>query len=52
MLLFGVTIFVTEPLYRFLELPNVPLVFSNYLSKANGSIFNIIPWSITCEEYL
>ncbi|MDH7912652.1 heparan-alpha-glucosaminide N-acetyltransferase domain-containing protein [Winogradskyella sp. SYSU M77433] len=44
MLLFGVAIFITEPLYRFLELPNVPLVFSNYLSKANGSIFNIIPW--------
>ncbi len=44
MLLFGLTIFITEPLYRYLELPNVPIVFANYFSKANGSIFNIIPW--------
>jgi len=40
----GIGIFLCEPLYRNLTLPNVPLVFSNYLSKANGSIFNIIPW--------
>ena len=44
MLLFGLTIFITEPLYRYLELPNVTIVFANYFSKANGSIFNIIPW--------
>lgn len=40
----GCVIFLCEPLYRNLTLPNVPLVFSNYLSKANGSVFNIIPW--------
>ncbi len=40
----GIVIFLCEPLYRDLALPNVPLVFSNYLSKANGSVFNIIPW--------
>ena len=40
----GMVIFLCEPLYRDLTLPNVPLVFSNYLSKANGSIFNILPW--------
>lgn len=44
MLLFGLTIFLTEPLYRFLELPKFPVAVSNYLSKANGSIFTIIPW--------
>ncbi|MBF8151073.1 DUF1624 domain-containing protein [Winogradskyella sp. F6397] len=44
MFLLGITIFTTEPLYRYLELPEVPVVFSNYLSKANGSIFTIIPW--------
>ncbi|MEO1032686.1 MAG: heparan-alpha-glucosaminide N-acetyltransferase domain-containing protein [Bacteroidota bacterium] len=44
MLIFGITIFTAEPSYRSLELNNVPLVFSNYLSKANGSIFTIIPW--------
>lgn len=40
----GMVIFLCEPLYRNLALPNVPLAISNYLSKANGSIFNIIPW--------
>ena len=44
MLLLGLAIFMTEPLYRYLELPEIPVVFSNYLSKANGSIFTIIPW--------
>lgn len=44
MLVFGLVIFLTEPLYRFLELPNVPVAISNYVSKANGSVFNIIPW--------
>lgn len=44
MLLFGVIIFTTAPLYRFIELDNVPLLFANYLSKTNGSIFTIIPW--------
>lgn len=44
MLLIGIIIFLTEPLYRYLELPSVPKVFSNYLSKANGSVFTIIPW--------
>ncbi|MGJ8550045.1 heparan-alpha-glucosaminide N-acetyltransferase domain-containing protein [Winogradskyella wichelsiae] len=44
MLILGLVIFILEPLYRHLELPQIPLVISNYLSKANGSIFNIIPW--------
>lgn len=44
MLLFGILIFTTAPLYRFLELNEVPLLFANYLTKANGSIFTIIPW--------
>ena len=44
MLLFGLIIFLTEPFYRFLELPDLPVALSNYLSKTNGSIFNMIPW--------
>jgi hypothetical protein len=44
MLIIGLTIFICEPLYRYLILPDVPLIFSNYLTKANGSIFTIIPW--------
>jgi uncharacterized membrane protein len=44
MLLLGLTIFMTEPLYRFLELSDVPELFSNYLTKSNGSVFTILPW--------
>ena len=44
MLLLGLLIFITEPLYRFLELSNIPELFSNYLTKDNGSIFTILPW--------
>lgn len=44
MLILGFVIFMTEPLYRYLELPEVPVVFSNYLTKENGSVFTIIPW--------
>ncbi len=44
MLLLGIVIFVTAPLYRFLELKDIPIVFANYLNKANGSIFTILPW--------
>lgn len=44
LLLLGILIFVTEPLYRTLELNNVPLIFSNYLSKSNGSVFTMLPW--------
>ncbi len=44
MLLLGITIFLTEPIYRHLELPEIPKVFSNYVSKSNGSVFTIIPW--------
>jgi len=43
-LIVGFTIFVCEPLYRGLTLDNVPLIFANYVSKANGSVFTIIPW--------
>ncbi|NRD21464.1 DUF1624 domain-containing protein [Winogradskyella eckloniae] len=44
MLVLGISIFIAEPLYRYLELPHTPLIFSNYLTKVNGSIFTIIPW--------
>lgn len=44
MLLVGLVIFLTEPMYRYLELPHVPELFSNYISKTNGSVFTIIPW--------
>lgn len=44
MLVLGGLVFITEPLYRFLELPSLPIAISNYLSKSNGSVFTIIPW--------
>ena len=44
MLVIGLAVFLTEPLYRYLELPNVPSLFSNYLTKEHGSVFNIMPW--------
>ncbi len=37
-------IFICEPYYRDLRLDNVPVFFSNYVSKANGSVFTILPW--------
>jgi hypothetical protein len=44
MLSLGFLIFVTEPLYRTLVLPDLPLAISNYISKTNGSIFTLLPW--------
>ena len=43
-LVLGLVIFVTEPLYRTLTLDTIPIVLSNYVSKANGSVFTMIPW--------
>ncbi|WP_405607343.1 heparan-alpha-glucosaminide N-acetyltransferase domain-containing protein [Polaribacter sp. Asnod1-A03] len=41
----GVAIFLTEPLYRFLNVTSIPIFLNNYISKSNGSIFTILPWS-------
>ncbi|TXD83033.1 DUF1624 domain-containing protein [Subsaximicrobium wynnwilliamsii] len=40
----GILSFLTEPLYRGLDLTFIPKVFANYMTKANGSIFTILPW--------
>ena len=44
MIFTGTIIFLTEPLYRTYTATNIPLFIANYVSKANGSIFTIIPW--------
>ena len=44
MLLTGLLIFITEPLYRYLEFGTIPKVFSNYITKEYGSVFTILPW--------
>ncbi len=43
-LILGTLIFLTEPMYRNLDISSIPLFLSNYISKSNGSIFTIIPW--------
>ena len=43
-LLVGFLIFLCEPLYRNINLENLPIFFNNYISKTNGSVFTIIPW--------
>ena len=40
----GCLSFLTEPLYRGLELDSIPFVIANYMTKANGSVFTILPW--------
>lgn len=40
----GCLCFLTEPLYRNLELQSVPVFVANYITKYNGSIFTILPW--------
>ncbi|WP_052467148.1 heparan-alpha-glucosaminide N-acetyltransferase domain-containing protein [Psychroserpens damuponensis] len=42
--LLGFGCFLAEPLYRNLDLSHIPIIFANYMSKANGSIFTILPW--------
>jgi uncharacterized membrane protein len=36
--------FLTEPLYRSLDLSHIPIVLANYMTTSNGSIFTILPW--------
>lgn len=40
----GCATFLSEPLYRDLVIDNVPLVFANFMTKVNGSVFTILPW--------
>lgn len=44
MISLGTTIFLCEPLYRSLDVSQLPLFIANYLTKTNGSVFTIIPW--------
>ncbi len=40
----GSICFISEPLYRNLEITNLPLFVANYMTKINGSVFTILPW--------
>ena len=46
LLLIGVTgvLFLFEPLYKEWSFGFLPQAMANYLTKANGSVFTIIPW--------
>lgn len=44
MLIIGTSTFLFEPVYRNYDAEGIPLIFANYLSKINGSVFTIIPW--------
>lgn len=37
-------LFILEPLYKAMEFNGLPTWMANYLTKANGSVFTIIPW--------
>ncbi len=45
-LLMGITLvlFLFEPIYKQWSFSFLPDLFANYLTKANGSVFTIIPW--------
>ena len=40
----GCLCFVSEPLYRNLNLDSISPIIGNYMSKSNGSVFTILPW--------
>tara|TARA_R110002050_G_scaffold267722_2_gene409447 strand:- start:608 stop:1657 length:1050 start_codon:yes stop_codon:yes gene_type:complete len=44
MILIGTLMFITEPLYRNFDFSFLPYYVENYLSKANGSKFILLPW--------
>ncbi len=44
LLVLGTFCFLTEPVYRELQLNYIPKLFANYMTKSNGSIFTILPW--------
>lgn len=40
----GCFCFISEPLYRNIVIRDIPIVFANYITKVNGSVFTILPW--------
>jgi uncharacterized membrane protein len=44
LLLTGLILFVMEPAYKVWDYGNFPQILANYFTKANGSVFTVIPW--------
>ncbi|MEM9685891.1 MAG: heparan-alpha-glucosaminide N-acetyltransferase domain-containing protein, partial [Bacteroidota bacterium] len=40
----GMLIFLSEPYYAHLRFSTLPKMLANYFTKANGSIFTLLPW--------
>ncbi|MFM1878969.1 MAG: hypothetical protein RLZZ241_1835 [Bacteroidota bacterium] len=40
----GILLFVFEPAYKAWDYNSIPQFIANYFTKANGSVFTIIPW--------
>jgi uncharacterized membrane protein len=43
-LAFGLVLFLFEPLYKTWDYSNLPVALANYFTRANGSVFTVIPW--------
>ena len=44
LMVFGMVLFLFEPLYTNWDLSYMPTALANYFTRANGSVFTIIPW--------
>ena len=44
LLLTGVGLFLFEPVYKTWDYGALPQLLSNYFTKANGSVFTVVPW--------
>jgi len=44
LLVFGMLLFLFEPLYKTWDLAFLPIALANYFTKDHGSVFTIIPW--------
>lgn len=44
LLLTGVGLFLFEPVYKSWDYSALPQLLANYFTKANGSVFTIVPW--------
>lgn len=44
LLLAGLGLFLLEPVYKAWDYSSLPQWFANYFTRANGSVFTVVPW--------
>lgn len=44
LLLTGLMLFLFEPVYKALDYSVLPQMLANYFTRANGSVFTVVPW--------